>query len=130
MNIDNKNYINNCCIPGISKLFVDCDGNFWPCERSENFMNIGSVNLGLKPLKSYYFIKKYKYDCNNKCSKCDNLRFCDLCYVATRENGNMNFGNKHLLCNERVERLKIALYIYTSIMECNTNSLKYLKDMF
>lgn len=130
MNVNSKNYINNCCIPGASKLFVDCDGRFWPCERSENFMNIGSIEEGVRPLKSYYFIKRYKYDCNKNCSTCDNVRFCDLCYVSTRENGSMNFENKHLLCNERKERLRIALYIYSSIMEYDTNALNYLREIF
>ena len=37
------------CIPGILRLFVRCDGKFFPCERvNENlaYYNIGSIESG------------------------------------------------------------------------------------
>lgn len=37
------------CIPGLKKLFVDVDGNFYPCERIDeksSLMNIGNIYDG------------------------------------------------------------------------------------
>jgi uncharacterized protein len=118
MEANDTEWVNGCCVPGI-KFFVDCDGRFFPCERCSNFMQSGSVSEGFFPENNLKYMQEFKSDCDNKCSKCPNVRFCDLCCVSANENGKFNFDRKHLLCEVKLSQLRLLLFIYTSIMEKN-----------
>lgn len=71
---------NGQCIPGVHRLFVDCDGIFYPCEKIlENpTMRIGSIWNGfdIPNIKSMLSIGKLT---ENRCKKCWAVRFCEIC---------------------------------------------------
>ncbi len=69
------------CIPGHTRLMVDADGNFYPCERvSEEceFNIIGNVNSGLDNNKANYILNIGKNG-KNDCLNCFAIRYCDIC---------------------------------------------------
>lgn len=68
------------CVPGKLRLFVDCFGNMFPCEKvDENTsMSIGNIENGFDINK----IKKLlNFNANNagKCKKCWAFQLCSIC---------------------------------------------------
>lgn len=68
------------CIPGKTKLFVDCFGNMYPCEKvNENAaMQIGSLDKGfdLEKIKALLNVSSLNAD---KCKKCWAFSLCNIC---------------------------------------------------
>lgn len=69
------------CMPGVLRLFVRCDGGFYPCEKvNENldYYKIGSVDDG-------FYLDKMKNLLNvgdvtkKECMECWNLQQCVMC---------------------------------------------------
>ncbi|MDO6640852.1 hypothetical protein Q4557_12890 [Shewanella sp. 5_MG-2023] len=119
-------WINGCCTPGVDKFFVDSTGEYYPCERSGKFMNIGNVKSGLNIHKVTKIIEEYTSDCNDNCKLCPNLRFCDTCYLGSKRGVELELERKYDFCSKRIQKLKQMLYIYVSILEENPSSLDYL----
>lgn len=82
------------CFPGINRLFVDVDGNFWPCEKvSENSQvsTIGDINKGYNYEKIKELLNLGKLTekeckecwCNPFCTSC--IRCCDAFSTLSRE---------------------------------------------
>jgi uncharacterized protein len=119
MNPDNRVWINGSCTPILDKLFITTQGEFFPCERSGGFMSLGNINDGVSSLIADEIVDKYTSDANLYCSKCPNVRFCDTCYLATRSGNEQDVSLKYKYCGRRIEKTKLALYIYTSVLEKN-----------
>lgn len=69
------------CLPGVLRLFVRYDGNFFPCERVNEtleFYRIGSVEEGLDLDKMWNLLNIGKLT-EEECRCCWNLRHCLLC---------------------------------------------------
>ncbi|WP_438434653.1 Cys-rich peptide radical SAM maturase CcpM [Gorillibacterium sp. sgz500922] len=69
------------CIPGALRLFIDIEGNFFPCERvsetSEN-MKIGNIHSGFDYEKIRGILNIGKLT-EERCKDCWSFRFCYLC---------------------------------------------------
>jgi len=77
------------CKPGVMRLFIDCDGNMFPCEKASetsDFFNIGNIQKGFntKRIKRIYNIVKLT---PNECKKCWAVQLCYLCAVLCEANG-------------------------------------------
>ncbi|EPB6686887.1 radical SAM protein [Vibrio alginolyticus] len=116
---NSKIWINGCCNPGVDKLYVDCNGDYFPCERSGSFMNLGNVESGINFDKTHTVVRKYTEDCEQNCKTCPNMRFCDACYLGSKNGMNFEASRKYQFCRKRIEKLKLALYIYCSVLERN-----------
>ncbi len=81
--IPNVFHHNGPCMAGYMKLFVDINGNLWPCEKacdhSEN-MRIGNIFDGydMNNIKKVMNIGQLTVD---ECKNCWAMRFCGLCAV-------------------------------------------------
>lgn len=76
------------CVPGIRKLFVDINGNFFPCERvseSSPHMRIGNISTGFD-LKNIYKLLNIGQITADECKKCWAAKFCIQC-CSTADNG-------------------------------------------
>jgi len=130
MSPSNELYIHNCCIPGRNKLFVTCDGKFYPCEKCGDFMGLGDLSSGLNFSNAINIANEYKKDCEKRCYRCVNARFCNQCYLVARKGSQLDFSRRESVCKNRIYVLKKVLYIYTSILEQNENALDYLANEF
>ncbi len=77
------------CIPGIQRLFVNVDGDMFPCERVSEFsevMKIGNIDTGFDLEKVKYLMNVGKLS-EEKCKNCWAFRFCILC-GASADSGN------------------------------------------
>lgn len=69
------------CIPGVTRLFVNVNGSFYPCEKvseCSKIMNIGHIDYGfnIDKVKNLLNIGKVT---ENICKCCWAFRLCNLC---------------------------------------------------
>ncbi|SHK27108.1 uncharacterized protein SAMN02745163_03536 [Clostridium cavendishii DSM 21758] len=77
------------CIPGAQRLFLNADGDFYPCERvseTSEAVKIGNIENGLDTNKVLNILNIGKISEEN-CKNCWAIRFCSLC-IAAIDDGN------------------------------------------
>lgn len=113
------------CQPGILRLFVRYDGNFYPCERvNENleYYRIGSLKEGflLDRMKKIMNIGMLTKD---ECIKCWNLRQCMMCTNEIEFHGDDKpcKASKLQICKEKKSNTEFALYEQCVLREFGYN---------
>lgn len=69
------------CIPGKMRLFIDCFGNLYPCERvseTADVMKIGTVNTGFDLDKIYKLLNIAQLT-EKECKNCWAFQQCSVC---------------------------------------------------
>ena len=87
------------CDPGVSRLFVDCDGNFYPCERVDERAGcnrIGSLDYGLSVASAIEMLNIGKLTETN-CKNCWAFQLCSLC-IKRANDGDAASSCKKLSC--------------------------------
>lgn len=77
------------CRPGIMRLFVTCDGRFYPCERVNDcseILQIGSIYSGFDENKIKEIYNVFHMS-DHKCKTCWNIMHCNICAKSV-VNGN------------------------------------------
>ncbi|WP_159081731.1 radical SAM protein [Paenibacillus sp. CAA11] len=102
------------CIPGLKKLFVDVDGNFFPCERideNSDFMKLGSVDKGFN-IDKVREILNVGTVTEDVCKNCWAFHCCSFCPAST-DNGkenkyvrNYKLKKCHKVKEQALEKLK------------------------
>lgn len=90
------------CVPGTRKLFMDIQGNFFPCEKCSEtspVMKIGTVDEGFyfNNVKKLLNIGKISED---RCKNCWAIRLCNLCAVAVDDGQQLSEKKKQGACKE------------------------------
>ena len=90
------------CVPGQRRLFIDVDGNFYPCERvseTSKSMNIGSVKKGFDLEKCSKILNIAKLT-SDDCKNCWAFNYCTIC-AKLADNGNeLTAEQKKLHCEK------------------------------
>jgi uncharacterized protein len=95
-----KSHHGGPCIPGTQRLFVDVNGNFFPCERvSENSeaMRIGHIDTGFDIEKVRTLLNIGRVTAES-CKNCWVFRFCTLCAAAADDTKELSPKIKNLNC--------------------------------
>lgn len=69
------------CIPGATRIFVNAEGNFFPCEKVDECSNtykIGDYLNGIDIMKVSRLLEIGKLT-EEKCKNCWAIRFCTMC---------------------------------------------------
>ena len=103
-----KTHPSGPCIPGSHRLFMDVDGNFYPCEKvseSSKLMKIGNINTGfdLNNIKKLLNVGKLN---ENSCKHCWAIRFCGICACLV-DDGEKGFSKEKK--EEFCKRAKLSL---------------------
>ncbi|EJO5348229.1 Cys-rich peptide radical SAM maturase CcpM [Clostridium botulinum] len=97
--INTKMHPSGPCVAGEYKLFVDVNGQLFPCERvSENFkvMRIGHIDTGFEVDKIKNIVNIGKLT-EEECKKCWAIEHCSICVAGSADN--KGFSKKVKLCN-------------------------------
>lgn len=81
MKLENSSHHSGPCVPGVTRLFLNADGLFFPCERVNElsqFACIGNVNDGIDCNKVSKLLNIEKYSSEN-CRNCFAYRNCKAC---------------------------------------------------
>ncbi|TYQ14967.1 UNVERIFIED_CONTAM: uncharacterized protein Cloal_1366 [Acetivibrio alkalicellulosi] len=79
-----KGHPSGPCIPGAQRLFIDVNGNFYPCERvseKSKIMQIGHIDKGFDYDKIRSLLNIGEITSEN-CKDCWAFKFCTLCAVS------------------------------------------------
>lgn len=90
------------CVPGTRKLFMDIQGNLFPCEKCSEtspVMKIGTVEEGFNigNVERLLNIGKISED---RCKSCWAIRLCNLCAVAADDGQQLSEKKKQRACKE------------------------------
>lgn len=75
------------CIPGVTRLFINTDGNMYPCEKvseESSAMCIGNIDRGFDIPKIRKLLNIGQLT-ETKCMNCWALRFCNICAKTSDE---------------------------------------------
>ncbi len=89
------------CIPGAQRLFVNVEGDLFPCERvneCSDIMKIGSISTGFNLDKIRTLLNVGKLS-ENKCKNCWAFRFCTLCCANADSGDGLSGDKKTSKCN-------------------------------
>jgi uncharacterized protein len=108
------------CIPGKMRLFVNVDGNFYPCERvSETSLSmiIGNIENGFDFDKAKQALEVGSLT-QEECIKCWGFAYCDMC-VKKADAGEDTLSSKHKLlsCNGTRSGIHAKMKCYLLVKE-------------
>ncbi len=107
------------CVPGVQRLFMDVNGNFYPCERvSENseIMRIGHVDTGFDLGKVRKILNIGKLT-EKSCKNCWAFRFCTLCAATADDTVELSADKKQSNCNSVRVSQEESLKDYCTLIE-------------
>lgn len=118
------------CIPGGRKIFVNVEGDIFPCEKidetSEN-MKIGNIYTGFD-LEKCTSLLNVAHLTENECKNCWACRLCYLCCLYCEKNGKMSRETRLGNCEEVKNNLYSYFEIYSCLMEHDYDrNLKWFK---
>jgi radical SAM protein with 4Fe4S-binding SPASM domain len=125
---EDSEYYKIPCFPGYQKLFLDVNGAYYPCERTERSPNyqLGTVESGFDAQKAILLMDKFRDMAD--CVQCEARYLCELCYAELHECCEGTFDRKdyETRCNiiRNSVRKDIADYIF--LAEFDPNILEYL----
>ncbi|MFA4929089.1 MAG: radical SAM protein [Patulibacter sp.] len=79
------------CVPG-RKIFVDCQGNFHPCERINQFFPTGNVQFGLDFQRIAGIMNEYLEHLDS-CNSCSISKTCGFCYTQFAQKGCFDYAS-------------------------------------
>lgn len=115
----NKTYIPNTwhhggtCIPGILRLYIDVNGFFYPCEKTNSAFSIGDLKNGFDLSKINQALNVGKLT-EAECKKCWMLRFCKVCinHCTDIVSGEICKSKKLLYCDAQKKSVELFFKNY------------------
>ena len=104
---------NGPCIPSVRRLFVNADGDFFPCEKidGDSSCKIGSLSDGINIGKVNELLNVGKLS-ENECKKCWAMRFCTMCVHDCIDDGKISKEKKLEHCKLQKETAVMFLKKY------------------
>ena len=110
------------CLSGVRKLFVNVNGDFFPCEKVNELsssMMIGSLDNGF----NYEQIEKHLNIASltpDKCRSCWAQQHCTICQRQADGGDELSARTKTQFCPDVERSLLSTLYACTLLNECKT----------
>jgi len=108
---------NGCCIPGVTKIYVDVDGAYKICERSHGTPDIGSVDEGVRLDRVKEVIEDYCDGSIADCGNCEVVSLCNACFANAFVNGRFDISMKRKWCETARPSLKRRLRAYADLVQ-------------
>lgn len=109
------------CMPG-ERIYVDTDGNYYPCEKIERSRKIGNVDIGLDYKLIAELMNEFKFF-TKKCNQCRTKNICPSCLTQFLHDGRF----VHDMCEDLINSSLIRLEDYCYISELNNYWLTKFK---
>lgn len=119
MKLPDKFHQSGPCIPGVFKLFINVDGNFYPCERVSELSsvaNIGNIYKGfdIEKIKEILNIGKIS---SEQCTNCWNIRNCSICIAEIDSLTHISTQMKSIACEKSKTTTQELLKDYCVLSE-------------
>ena len=99
------------CVVGYRKLFVDTEGNLWPCEKistNSKYLCIGNIYKDFDYCKVRELLNIGKLN-GEKCKTCWCIRFCDICLAAIDGREGLSENKKMDICRLTCKQMNTKL---------------------
>lgn len=109
------------CVPGEGKLFINVDGNIYPCEKVNEMsekMKIGNIFEGFD-IKKCSTIINIAHLTEDECKNCWACRLCYLCCLFCEEDAKLLPSVRLKNCKQVRENLNNYFMIYACLIEHN-----------
>lgn len=119
--ISDKWHHNGPCVPGALRLFVDIEGNFYPCEKTDSAVSIGSLDHGFNYEKINDILNIGKYT-EDECKICWAKRFCKMCISQCVDIVDKKIS-VDVIKQQCVQQKQMALEFFKQYIDVHTCSL-------
>ncbi len=118
-NLTNTMHPGGACIPGVRKLFMNIEGDLFPCEKcseTSSIMKIGNIKTGfdIEAVSKLLNVGKVIED---KCKNCWAVRLCEICPVSIDDNGVLSERRKLENCRDILSSRELQLKNYCMLKE-------------
>jgi len=116
-------HVSGQCMPGVSRLMVDVEGNFYPCERvseKSKIMNIGNVEQGIDVEKSRYLLNIGKLT-EQDCINCFATNMCKMCIAWVDGDIELSVQKKRKHCDKVKKEIIKEIRLITILKELGYN---------
>lgn len=123
--------LNGSCYPGKKRIFVDINGDYYPCERLGSRLSIGSIKKGLQLKLINNAVEDLANIRNNLCKDCWAQRLCSPCLQHAKDPLNeISIEGLSQTCEGKKSKLIMALNQYSVLMKSNKDQAeKYFKSI-
>lgn len=129
--IGTKGHPGGPCVPGITRLFVNAGGDFYPCERvseASEVMKIGSIDTGFDIARVEAILNVGRLS-KESCRNCWAFRFCFMC-AAYADNSTELSGEKKISnCSEVKAEMDETLKDYCALKEMGHDFSDLLREL-
>lgn len=111
------------CLPGVARLMMDVEGNFYPCERvseKSEIMKIGHIDKGIDLEKAKYLLNVGTIT-KQECMNCFAFNFCKACCACCDGNTELSREKKLTYCNSIKSTALEEIEMITMLKEFNYN---------
>ena len=120
--------LNGCCVPGVRRIFVTCDGELKLCEKASGSPVLGSVN-GYDPRIMWSILDEYAKESIHDCRRCWAVNLCSICFDKAYRNGKFDITHKRAFCRSKRKQLAAGLKTFCSILERDRHALDYMEKI-
>ncbi|MBQ7688551.1 MAG: radical SAM protein [Clostridia bacterium] len=110
------------CVPGERRLFVNTDGDFFPCEKVselEDVLKIGNLSHGFDEEKAAAILDVATLTAE-KCRSCWAFRHCGVCARTCVKNGELSKEARLKNCGEQMNRTADLIGAAILYQECKS----------
>jgi uncharacterized protein len=113
------------CIPSKQRLFVDCNGDLFPCEKTDGFrhLHLGNVDTGVDPQRAYDITVGFHEFMAEECAACWMWRLCPVCFVGATVGNGYDRAKARRVCDRHRREMAETLKTYCTILERNPTGL-------
>lgn len=109
------------CIPGAFRLFVNADGNFYPCEKVSEVSEIAKIGdlqngFNFSNINTILNVGKLGDDI---CKNCWAYRYCKVCVSAIDELTQLSIDKKNECCQKVKKEVEMMMQEYCFISKYN-----------
>lgn len=119
------------CVPGARKIFVDVDGDIYPCEKTDGARNLYLGNVltgGVQLEKVEAILQDFFSFVEESCKDCWMHRFCETCLVQPTWKHTFDADKMAYECDALRRKYKKMLELYCGMMEVNPRALDHLME--
>ena len=120
------------CVPGIPRLFVASDGNYYTCERCTpvELMRIGNVQEGVNVSRVQHLLEEFVDLSKDECRFCWCLPTCvSACHVTCMVNGQFSRDEKHRACASHRSVTHRTMRDMCRVLEKNSHAFDFLEKI-
>ncbi|PXV86890.1 uncharacterized protein C8E03_11190 [Lachnotalea glycerini] len=109
------------CIPGAFRLFVNVDGNFFPCEKVSEISSVSKIG----DLKNGFFYQNINTILNigklgdDMCKECWAYRYCKVCVASVDNLTNLSIEKKKDCCKRIKKEVEMMMKEYCFVSKYN-----------